>query len=73
MAAMVPPSAAALMQHQRMGNVDWRMAAGLAAGDLLPSPYSAPADAIADAWLLLPFILSSQCIHMYAPTAMRII
>ena len=30
--SMVPPSAAALAQHTRMGNVDWRMALGLAAG-----------------------------------------
>lgn len=30
--SMVPPSAAALAQHARMGNVDWRMAAGLALG-----------------------------------------
>ena len=30
--SMVPPSAAALIQHARMGNVDWRMAAGLAVG-----------------------------------------
>lgn len=30
--SMVPPSLAALAQHTRMGNVDWRMAAGLAAG-----------------------------------------
>jgi len=32
LAAMVPPSIAALAQHTRLGNVDWRMAAGLAAG-----------------------------------------
>lgn len=30
--SMVPPSAAALLQHSRLGNVDWRMAAGLAFG-----------------------------------------
>ena len=32
LAAMVPPSAAALVQHAKLGNVDWRMAAGLAVG-----------------------------------------
>lgn len=30
--SMAPPSMAALVQHTRMGNVDWRMAVGLAAG-----------------------------------------
>ena len=30
--AMIPPSAAALFQHHRLGNVDWRMAAGLSLG-----------------------------------------
>jgi uncharacterized membrane protein YfcA len=29
---MVPPSAAALVQHAKLGNVDRRMAAGLAVG-----------------------------------------
>ena len=32
LAAMIPPSAVALAQHHRLGNVDWRMAAGLAIG-----------------------------------------
>ena len=30
--SMVLPSTAALAQHARLGNVDWRMAAGLAVG-----------------------------------------
>ena len=33
--SMVPPSTAALAQHARMGNVDWKMAAGLALGTAL--------------------------------------
>jgi len=32
LAAMIPPSLVGLVQHNRMGNVDWRMAAMLAAG-----------------------------------------
>lgn len=32
---MVPPSAAALVQHWRLGNVDPRLGAALAAGTLL--------------------------------------
>ena len=35
--AMVAPSAAALLQHARLGNVDWRLAAGLAAGTVVGS------------------------------------
>lgn len=35
--AMVPPSCVGLAQHARLGNVDWRMAAGLAAGTALGS------------------------------------
>ncbi len=35
--AMVPPSCVALAQHARLGNVDWRMAAGLAAGTAVGS------------------------------------
>lgn len=35
--AMVPPSAVGLLQHHRLGNVDWRLAAGLCAGTLLGS------------------------------------
>ncbi|GFR45702.1 hypothetical protein Agub_g7012 [Astrephomene gubernaculifera] len=34
LAAMVVPSLLGLRQHARLGNVDWRMAAGLAAGTL---------------------------------------
>ena len=34
---MVPPSCAGLVQHARLGNVDWRMAAGLAAGTAVGS------------------------------------
>ena len=30
--AMVLPSAAALLQHHKLGNVDWRLAAALALG-----------------------------------------
>lgn len=30
--SMIPPSAVALAQHARLGNVDWRMALGLAGG-----------------------------------------
>jgi uncharacterized membrane protein YfcA len=37
LAAMIPPSAVGLLQHARMGNVDWRMAAMLAAGTSLGS------------------------------------
>lgn len=32
LAAMVPTAAAGLAQHRRLGNIDWRLAAGLAAG-----------------------------------------
>lgn len=35
--AMVPPSCVGLAQHARLGNVDWRMAAGLAAGTAVGS------------------------------------
>ncbi|KAI3424813.1 hypothetical protein D9Q98_008199 [Chlorella vulgaris] len=35
--AMIPPASAALLQHHRLGNVDWRMAAALAAGTALGS------------------------------------
>ena len=35
--AMVAPSCVGLAQHARLGNVDWRMAAGLAAGTALGS------------------------------------
>ncbi|KXZ47658.1 hypothetical protein GPECTOR_33g540 [Gonium pectorale] len=35
LAAMVFPSLVGLAQHARLGNVDWRMAAGLAAGTVL--------------------------------------
>lgn len=35
--AMIPPAAAALAQHRRLGNVDWRMAAGLAVGTAIGS------------------------------------
>lgn len=31
LAAMIPPSAVGLLQHNRLGNVDWRMALALAA------------------------------------------
>ena len=34
---MVAPSCVGLAQHARLGNVDWRMAAGLAAGTALGS------------------------------------
>ena len=34
---MVPPSCVGLAQHARLGNVDWRMAAGLAAGTAVGS------------------------------------
>ncbi|KAF8062675.1 hypothetical protein HT031_004004 [Scenedesmus sp. PABB004] len=37
LAAMVLPSLVGLGQHARLGNVDWRMAAGLAAGTTLGS------------------------------------
>jgi multifunctional 2-oxoglutarate metabolism enzyme len=32
LAAMIPPSTAGLLQHSRLGNVDWRMASMLAVG-----------------------------------------
>jgi uncharacterized membrane protein YfcA len=32
LAAMIPPSVVGLLQHARMGNVDWRMGLMLAAG-----------------------------------------
>lgn len=35
--AMIFPASAALLQHQRLGNVDWRMAASLAAGTAVGS------------------------------------
>ena len=35
--AMVPPSCVGLAQHARLGNVDWRMAAALAAGTAVGS------------------------------------
>lgn len=35
--AMVAPSCVGLAQHARLGNVDWRLAAGLAAGTALGS------------------------------------
>lgn len=35
--AMVAPSCVGLTQHARLGNVDWRMAAGLAAGTAVGS------------------------------------
>ncbi len=34
---MILPSMAGIAQHQRLGNVDWRMAISLAAGTLLGS------------------------------------
>lgn len=37
LAAMVLPSLIGLAQHQRLGNVDWRMAAALAAGTTVGS------------------------------------
>lgn len=41
LAAMIPPSTVGLLQHARMGNVDWRMggmlAVGTAAGSLVGS------------------------------------
>ncbi|PRW32592.1 4-toluene sulfonate uptake permease [Chlorella sorokiniana] len=35
LAAMVPTTAAAVAQHQRLGNLNWRLAAGLAVGSVL--------------------------------------
>lgn len=35
--AMVVPSMVGLVQHQRLGNVDWRMAAALAVGTTVGS------------------------------------
>ena len=56
--AMVAPSCVGLGQHARLGNVDWRMAAGLAAGTAVGSfagskvAVDAPAGKLADIFCL---------------------
>jgi len=35
--AMIPPSVVGLLQHHRLGNVDWRMAGALAVGTAVGS------------------------------------
>jgi len=43
--AMVPPSCVGLAQHARLGNVDWRMAAGTAVGSFAGSKVAVDAPA----------------------------
>lgn len=49
---MVLPSLIGLAQHQRLGNVDWRMAAALAAGTTVGSYVGSNAAVAAPAGLL---------------------
>ncbi|KAL4437313.1 hypothetical protein ABPG75_004452 [Micractinium tetrahymenae] len=56
--SMIPPASAALAQHHRQGNVDWRMAATLAVGTAIGSVAGSSAAVHAPpGWLELAFCL----------------